>query len=76
MKEFRIRAQSWSGVCLGIAALVAGAVLLWFALALAIVFAILAGFALALTRARRLWTRKRTDRVPVTIEGHYTKGNE
>lgn len=76
MKDFRIRAQSWSGVWIGILALVAGAVLLWFALALAVVFAILAVFVLALSRARRLWTRKRTDRVPVTIEGHYTKGNE
>lgn len=76
MKEFRIRAQSWSGVWIGIAALVAGAVLLWFALALAVVFAVLAVLPLALSRARRLWTRKRPDRVPVTIEGHYTKDKE
>ncbi len=76
MKKFGIRAQSWSDIWIGIAVLLAGAALLWLGLALAIVLAILTVFTLVFSWARRLWTRKRTPRGPVTIEGHYTKSGE
>lgn len=75
MKEIGMRTHSYSTFWIG-AVLVAGAALLWLELALAIVFAILTVFALVLSLARRLWTRKQTARGPVTVEGHYAKSNE
>ena len=73
MKQLGIRMSSWSGLWLGIAALLGGAMLLWVGFALALVLAIVAGLALLPSWLRSLWTRKTTPRGPVTIEGHYTR---
>ena len=66
MKVFNVHLRYWLTMYLAVAALLVGGIFLWAGAALAIVWAIVNGFA-----SLPSWSRKRAPRGPLTIEGHY-----
>ncbi len=73
MKPMQVRVPFWFGIWLCIAALIAGAVVLWAGLVLAALSILLACIAWAGSWVRRLRAHKRARKLPITIEGEYTK---